>query len=897
MTQAMNEARQATADFQEAERYLNALGADADTVMNFRAIWPKEREPALNTRNLTGTFRELQAKLEQLNRQGFGIFVTINAGGTKASEINHIRAIFADFDDPEEGKPDPRPQDVINGLTPTMVVQSSAAHKVHVYYRVTDCPVDIAKPIQQAIVNQYGADDNAKDIARVLRVPGFWHTKAEPVMVRIISQTEAIYSHQQIIDALGLDISAKRKRTKGKVASEANEGVMALIKGMGNNVKPVVDVDQLRVALSFLSPDEYGKWVDYGLAIKSDLGDEGYPIWLEWSRTSDKFNEDAARDKWDNDLEPNGSITVATIFHNAKEAKKAGQAPVTGADGTVKVDKFLRDDNNNIVCNAITVEAITRDEHNENFGKLLVWHDPLDKRHRKAFADADILSGEVVKDLASGGIGLRYGKGAENYLLHTLTNTKPDKHVLCVERLGWQRTQAGDCFVMPDRTIGNQGDEEVVIQNRLVRGLGVEDAGTIEEWQEGIGRYCKDNSRLILSVCVMLSGPTLYPLGADNVGANLRGQSSSGKTTALLVGASVYGGDGFIKSWRSTDNGMEANAALRNDLGYPADELGQANPKILGQSIYMMLNGVPKDRATQTGAARIGQRWRVPLLSSSEKSVAEMLAGHGEKVTAGIEVRLIDVPALPDGGYGIFESLHDAGSGAALSNILKRNTARFHGVLGRMFIENLVSLGGGDVLKIGKLVRDRADKFANKLTEGIKDSDGQVKRVAQTFGIFWAAGMLASVEFKLTGWSNEDVTKALTTCFKAWLKARGGSGAHEHKSAVEQVKAFLHAHGMSRFQRIHRNKTADADVDLVSQDTIYNRVGWRRDEDDGGTHYYITPEIFKTEVVVGLNIQAAELALIEAKIMRARDDNGKLHKVRIGGDQPRLYDLTVPNDD
>jgi putative DNA primase/helicase len=59
------------------------------------------------------------------------------------------------------------------------------------------------------------------------------------------------------------------------------------------------------------------------MAIKSELDEMGFPIWLEWSRPSESFNERDAIAVWKS-VEPNGGITIATMFH---EAKKHGWAP------------------------------------------------------------------------------------------------------------------------------------------------------------------------------------------------------------------------------------------------------------------------------------------------------------------------------------------------------------------------------------------------------------------------------------------------------------------------------------------------------------------------------------------------------------------------------------------
>lgn len=77
------------------------------------------------------------------------------------------------------------------------------------------------------------------------------------------------------------------------------------------------------MALAFIPADDRPTWVKVAMALKSALGDEGLDIWLNWSRNSDSFNERDAIATWKS-IRPEGGITIATMFH---EAKKHGWTP------------------------------------------------------------------------------------------------------------------------------------------------------------------------------------------------------------------------------------------------------------------------------------------------------------------------------------------------------------------------------------------------------------------------------------------------------------------------------------------------------------------------------------------------------------------------------------------
>jgi putative DNA primase/helicase len=81
-------------------------------------------------------------------------------------------------------------------------------------------------------------------------------------------------------------------------------------------------------------------------------------------------------------------------------------------------------------------------------------------------------------------------------------------------------------------------------------------SGTPKEWQDNLACLCVDNTRLMLAVCVAFAGPLLYFAGQESGGINLIGASSIGKTTNLVAASSVFGGPGYIQTWRATSNGL-----------------------------------------------------------------------------------------------------------------------------------------------------------------------------------------------------------------------------------------------------------------------------------------------------------------------------------------------------
>jgi putative DNA primase/helicase len=77
------------------------------------------------------------------------------------------------------------------------------------------------------------------------------------------------------------------------------------------------DMERISAALFSIPPDDRDLWVRMGMAIKSELGDEGFDIWDAWSRQSDSYNSRDAKDVW-RSINGAGRVTAGTLFHEAK---------------------------------------------------------------------------------------------------------------------------------------------------------------------------------------------------------------------------------------------------------------------------------------------------------------------------------------------------------------------------------------------------------------------------------------------------------------------------------------------------------------------------------------------------------------------------------------------------
>lgn len=510
------------------------------------------------------------------------------------------------------------------------------------------------------------------------------------------------------------------------------------------------------------------------------------------------------------------------------------------------------------LCSPLRVLAHARNNDGQSWGRLLEVQDSDGNLHRWAMPmNMTAGSGEAYRSSLLD-LGLRLAPGTKNRnLLQTYITQHPvDARARCVPRIGWHHS----AFVLPDEVFGHAAGEQVVLQaEHTDHAFRV--SGSMEQWQEGIGRLSEGNSRLTFAISTAFAAPLLEPLGLESGGFHFVGGSSIGKTTILEVAGSVCGGggiSGFTRPWRTTDNALEGVAANHCDSLLCLDEIGQVAAKVAGDIAYMLANGQGKTRARKDGTSRKPQEWRTLFLSSGELTLADKIREDGNRrVTAGQGVRVVDIPADAGVGLGVFEALHGYADGHVFVQKLKDTAKSIYGQSIRAYLAALVQ--NREVLT--RQVAEEMKRFAADLCPS--RADGQVQRVCSRFALVAAAGELA-VRLGITPWAPGSALTAARTCFQAWLDNRGGLEPTEVREGLAQVRHFIENHGASRFE----------DPDGKHLGNVINRAGFRRKIKDQGYEYYVLPETFRKEVCQGFNPTTICKALADRALL-ARSSEGK----------------------
>jgi putative DNA primase/helicase len=510
------------------------------------------------------------------------------------------------------------------------------------------------------------------------------------------------------------------------------------------------------------------------------------------------------------------------------------------------------------VCTPLWVKAVTRNREDAEYGRLLEILSPAGKRKKWAMP-MSMLAGDGnearVVLLSEGLVFDLHDKGA---ILRYIAGQFPKETMRAASVTGWH----DDAFVLPDAVIGA---DDIWFQ-ASGRTAPYASAGTFEGWRE-LAALATGNPLLMLAMSAALAGPLLGPLNVDGGGIHLYGDSSSGKTTALLGGISVWGGPAFKRTWRATANGLEGAGSLHSDTLLALDELGEIDPKSLYESAYALINGMGKTRANRHGEARQASRWRVFLLSTGELTIAARMGAGGIEAKAGQELRILDVPVT--GAYGLFDDLRGRASGGVLSDDVRNLSAKHYGHAGPRFVDALVrELRSG--LRPADLLQPIVERFGA--------SEGQERRAARTFAVCALAGELA-VLWNVTPWEKGEPTKAAINAFNLWRGRRQTNGqSAEHAAILRAVADFIDKHGDSRF----------SNVAVDSAMPIRDRAGYWKS--DGDARLFLFTSSGLKEATRGYDLTRVTAALDKAEAL-ADTDTGKRSKTTRtpDGRTTRLY--------
>ena len=289
---------------------------------------------------------------------------------------------------------------------------------------------------------------------------------------------------------------------------------------------------------------------------------------------------------------------------------------------------------------------------------------------------------------------------AEN--MHRLTAAQS------ASRMGWIDQNGVKGFLLPEIFYTMSTSDEGV---ELTPPLGLESvregwrtSGTWEEWLEAM-EAMRPFTPMWLALYASAAAPFLEVFNAPSFVVDFNGETSSGKTTALRVAASVWGRPSdntptAMYSWDSTKVFIERLCGFLCNLPVILDETKRAkDSRVVRDVIYDFANGQGRGRGAPDGTRQTAS-WRTVMLTSGEAAATSFSQDGGTRA------RVLSLMGKPMGS--------DMAVGGPAAEEVTTGILHNHGHLGRKILEYLIGMQDqhGELRRIWKETKDQYAGFA-----------------------------------------------------------------------------------------------------------------------------------------------------------------------------------------
>jgi len=268
------------------------------------------------------------------------------------SQLPYIAAtncLFAEYDAKHFGGSKEAAQLHIDSLdlAPSVIIDSGGGY--HCYWLFiepfmlkTDEQRARADHAQKGWVKLVGSDDGAKDLVRVLRVPGTQNFKPEygpdfPVVHFVHANFDQLYTFDELESLIPAEQGRSARSSSKKVAPQATPAATV---DQAVDFATIAEVALLFDRLSTTRRDSYTGWYQAGMAVRG-MGHIGFYLWKKWSEKSPKSKSGDCEEKWPTFHVgvPGEELTLDSLRRWAHEDDPNGQ---TIAGDVVPRDEYER---------------------------------------------------------------------------------------------------------------------------------------------------------------------------------------------------------------------------------------------------------------------------------------------------------------------------------------------------------------------------------------------------------------------------------------------------------------------------------------------------------------------------------------------------------------------------
>lgn len=161
----------------------------------------------------------------------YGVFTRKNKGSGKRWNLSTCQALWSDFDN--MSLPEVENRIKKEGLPPASIYVNSG-HGIHAYWLLREPVGQELEPVLKGLASITGADIKATDPTRIMRLPGTYNVKSDPVKCEVLEINNNVYSLTDI--SQHIDVSPGRefngKGFEGKLIDTSRPCINSILEGV-----------------------------------------------------------------------------------------------------------------------------------------------------------------------------------------------------------------------------------------------------------------------------------------------------------------------------------------------------------------------------------------------------------------------------------------------------------------------------------------------------------------------------------------------------------------------------------------------------------------------------------------------------------------------------------------
>lgn len=403
-------------------------------------------------------------------------------------------------------------------------------------------------------------------------------------------------------------------------------------------------------------------------------------------------------------------------------------------------------------------------------------------------------------------------------------------------------------------------DVNVVVDDSYFAQL-PEAEGTLEEWNEAIGKHFANNPYMMVALGAALSALLIRPLAFEPLMLILVGNSSIGKTAVQKAVQSIVR-PGRVQSATGTALGLHQQMAAESDHPVLLQELRQVND--VGSLIGLVFdhgNSAQRVIGNASQDAVLGRALNCVLIGSNERTLSELARHRRVPIDAGVEARLLEL--YVQAPHGAFHDLPDDMEPAAFAEHLVVCTESLYGAPWDAWVEM--------VAKNMETLRDKAETVLPKmrawLERKVDAEDLVLKRMLSGYAGWMFAAWYAS-SHDLFPATVDQIKDAFATVLKAHHHRRLAGVDPSEQSIIEEIRGAIDENP-SRF------------VPLAQMQAHLKKNGlWGYQHEVGGQKLYL---LFKTSLSKIAPDRGSQdvLAVLKAARMLKHNKDELMYSVRM----------------